>query len=68
MLHNRCNNTKITLFVRRTFHKKDRSVSIHSKNIQELAVEMFKVKKGLAPEIVQDLLVESDENHHNLNG
>ena len=29
---------------------------------------MFKVKKGLAPEIVQDLLVESDENHHNLNG
>ena len=34
---------------------KDGSVSIHHQNLQELAVEMFKVPRGLSPEIVNEL-------------
>ena len=35
--------------------KKDKSVSIHHRNIQALATEMFKVKINIAPEIMKDL-------------
>ena len=35
--------------------KKDDSVSIHSRNIQALATEMFKVKNNIAPEIMKEL-------------
>ena len=35
--------------------KKDNSVSIHHRNIQALAIEMFKVKNNIAPEIMKDL-------------
>ena len=35
--------------------KKDNSVSIHHKNIQALAIEMFKVKYKLYPEITGDI-------------
>ena len=34
---------------------KDGSVSIHHQNLQKLAVEMFKVSRGLSPEIVNEL-------------
>ena len=34
---------------------KDGSVSIHHQNFPELAVEMFKVPRGLSPEIVNEL-------------
>ena len=34
---------------------KDSSVSIHHQNLQKLAVEMFKVSRGLSPEIVNEL-------------
>ena len=34
---------------------KDGSVSIHHQNLQKLAVEMFKVSRGLSPEIVNGL-------------
>ena len=34
---------------------KDCSVSIHHQNLQKLAVEIFKVSKGLSPEIVNEL-------------
>ena len=36
-----------------TFQKlrdRDKSVSIHNRNLQVLAIEMYKVKKGLTPE------------------
>ena len=33
----------------------DGSVSIHHRNIQKVAVEMFKIKNGLCPEIMKDL-------------
>ena len=35
--------------------KKDNSVSIHYRNIQALATEMFKVKNNIAPEIMKEL-------------
>ena len=35
--------------------EKDCSVSIHHQNIQQLAIEMFKVSKCLCPEIVKRL-------------
>ena len=31
------------------------AVSIHHQNLQKLVVEMFKVSKGLSPEIVNEL-------------
>ena len=33
---------------------KDGSVSIHHQNLQKLAVEMFKVSRGLSPEILNE--------------
>ena len=35
--------------------RKDGSVTVHDRNIQTLAVEMFKVKNNLSPKIIQDL-------------
>ena len=35
--------------------EKDGSVTIHSRNLQTLATEMFKVYKNLSPAIVADL-------------
>ena len=35
--------------------KKDNSVIMHQKNLQNLAIEMFKVKHILAPEIVTEV-------------
>ena len=34
---------------------KDNSVSIHHRNIQNLAIELYKVKNNLAPEIIKEL-------------
>ena len=34
---------------------KNGSVSIHQQNLQKLAVEMFKVSRGLSPEVVNEL-------------
>ena len=38
--------------------KKDESVSIHHRNIHCLAIEMFKVKNGLAPTFMNDVFPE----------
>ena len=66
MLHSRKNNNKIKHLHERCLRliysdkkssyeenllEKDNSVSIHHKNIQALAIEMFKVKHKLYPEI-----------------
>ena len=45
--------------------EKDNSVSIHQRNLQNLALEMFKVKNNLAPEIMSELFV-SNKLHYNL--
>ena len=46
--------------------EKDNSVSIHHKNIQALAIEMFKVKHKLCPEITGDIFIERTNNEYNL--
>ena len=33
----------------------DRSVSVHTRNLQALAIEMYKVSKGIAPKIFADI-------------
>ena len=37
--------------------KKDKSFSIHERNLQKLAIEMYKVKNNLCPTPFQDLFV-----------
>ena len=37
---------------------KDKSVTIHHRNIQKVAIEMFKVKNSLCPEFIKSLFVE----------
>ena len=33
----------------------DRSISVHTRNLQTLAIEMYKVSKGIAPKIFADI-------------
>ena len=46
--------------------EKDGSVSIHNRNIQTLAKEMFKIKNDLSPEIMTELFEQRNEHHYNL--
>jgi len=80
MCHSRKNNRKINRLHERclriiyndkqsTFNElleKDGSVSIHIKNIQILATEMFKMSKGLSPPIMENVFTLREENHYNL--
>ena len=34
---------------------KDKSVTIHQRNLQQLAIEIFKVKIGIAPTIMNEI-------------
>ena len=68
-LHEKCHrlnyNDKRFLY-KKKFLQKDGSVSIQPKNNQEISIETFKVKRSLAPKIVKDSFVESNENQYNL--
>ena len=80
MLHSRCINTKIKHLHERCLRliycdknssyeellEKDGSVSIHHRNIQNLATEMYKVRKELAPMITANVFTTIPENHYNL--
>ena len=46
--------------------EKDVSVSIHYQNIRRLATEMFKLSKGLCPELVKGLFQFRNEIPYNL--
>ena len=45
---------------------KDSSVSIHTRNLRFLALEMFKVAKGLAPTIINDFFPWKETKNYNL--
>ena len=80
MLHSRKNSNKIKYLHERCLRliysdkkssyenllENDNSVSIHHKNIQALAIEMFKVKHKLCPDIISDIFKERTNNQYNL--
>ena len=43
---------------------KDNSVSVHQKNIQLLAIELYKVKNDIGPELLKDVFKLKDENRY----
>ena len=78
MCHNRTYNNKIIRLHERclrliyndkcsSFEEllvKDKSVSIHHKNIHALAIEMFKVYTKTSPEIMQDVFQIKDQRYY----
>ena len=79
MCHSRTMNNKINRLHERCFRivhsdktssfekllEKDGSVTIHTRNLQTLATEMFKVYKNLSPAIIADLF-HVRQNNYNL--
>ena len=78
MLHSRQKNNKIKHLHERCLSlihsdklssyeellEKDGSVSIHHKNIQSLAIEMFQIKHGQSPEIVSDIFTQITQHYN----
>ena len=68
MLHERClriiYNDKQSSFTE--LLNKDNSVSIHIKNIQRLAIEMFRFYNGLSPPLMSNMFKLKAENSYNL--
>ena len=67
-LHERClrviYNDKTSSFEK--LLEKNNSVSIHHRNIQTLAIEMYKVTNGLSPEIMNKMFQIREESRYNL--
>ena len=80
MCHNRTYNNKINRLHERCLRmiyndkrssfedllEKDNSVSIHHKNLQALATEMFKVYNKTSPEIMQEIFTIKEQGEYNL--
>ena len=80
MCHSRAKNNKINRLHERCLRiiyedkasifeqlkEKDSSVSMYTRNLDFLAVEMFKVFKGLAPTIINALFPLKETNNYNL--
>ena len=49
-----------------TLLKRDKSTSIHMKNLHYLATELFKVKNSLSPEIIKEIFVFQENETSNL--
>ena len=78
MLHSRQNNNEIKRLRKRYLRlihndklssyeelpEKDGSVSIHHKNIQSLAIEMFQKKHGQSPEIVSTISTQTTQHYN----
>ena len=47
----------------RDFLERDKSVTIHERNIQVLLTEIFKVKSGVAPEIMTEIVKFKDHSY-----
>ena len=45
---------------------KDKSVTIHQRNLQQLAIEIFKVKIGIGPIIINEIFTFVENNTYNL--
>ena len=72
MFHDRNLNNKINKLHERTLRMlykddcstfnelliKDGSVSVHNRNIQTVAIEMYKSKHGLSPELLKDIFID----------
>ena len=79
MCHNRTYNNKINRLHERCLRmiykdkrssfedllEKDNSVSIHQKNLQALATEMFKVYNKTSPEIMQEIFTIKEQGEYN---
>ena len=46
--------------------EKDNSTTIHNRNIQLLATELFKVKNGLSPPFINEIFVENAQHYCDL--
>ena len=46
--------------------EKDNSVSMHHKNLQTLAIEMFKVLTKTSPELMQEVFLVKEQGNYNL--
>ena len=80
MCHNRTYNNKISRLQERFLQliyndkrssfedllEKDNSVSIQHKNLQALAIEMFKVHTKTSPEIMQEVFLIKEQGNYNL--
>ena len=80
MRHNRTYNNKINRLHERCLRliyndkrssledllEKDNSVSIHHKNLQALAIEMFKIYTKTSPEIMQQVFQVKEQGNYNL--
>ena len=80
MIHNRGLNNKINhihekalrivyndySFSFEDFLNKDESVTIHQRNLQQLTIEIFKVKTGIAPIIMNEIFTFVENNTYNL--
>ena len=80
MCHSRTNNRKINRLHERCLRiiyndkqssfikllEKDNSVSIHQRNLQILAIEMFRVSNGLSPVLMNDIFKLRGEQTYNL--
>ena len=67
-LHERClriiYNSKTSTF--KELLEKVNSVSIHYRNIQALAIELYKVANGMAPEIMNEIFQLREKSQYNL--
>ena len=45
---------------------KDGTVSLHHRNIQVLAIEMYKIKNDLSTEILSNIFTQRTQNHYSL--
>ena len=67
-IHERClriiyNGKKSTFY---EFLEKDGSVSIHKRNLRFLSCEMFKLKRGMATELIKDLILPNRQHRYEL--
>ena len=73
MNHSRTSNNRINGLHKRALNdlsssfsellEKDKSVTIHHRNFQTLADEIFKVKKTMAPEILTEIFPQKESNY-----